>query len=274
MNAIRKAVRVDSKTGKMFLEQDTEHLQVVKDDFLYSIKQITPTSLRGVEMRQSIVDWEHILNLETQQQKLLQLHESLSKQLDSDALHHRPDSFNILFKGHLGTGRKTLIRSFASKFNYELLFVDLFDIVTRDKKEASTVIEEYFLKAKQIAPSILYIQHIQHIDDAKFYFYKIVNEVNKLSIRHKVIVIAELSSQEAVPEYFIGYKAFKEIIDFDHDLTEHELRNIFNSYCCRGYKNTFEEFYDLYRHKTIGQIIAELEERLLMSSDNLVNPAS
>jgi SpoVK/Ycf46/Vps4 family AAA+-type ATPase len=265
MNAIRRVLQIEAETGKILLKDEAADLRLVKEDFLVSLKNITPTSLRGVETRKVAVHWDEIVGLERQKDQLMTLHGFLSREFNHDAFHHRPNCLNLIFRGRPGSGKRTIVRAFASRFNYELLFVDVLDLYTLGEREVFNTIDEYFMKAKQVAPSMLYIRNLQYVNEMKLYIRKIINSIDHFSFRHKVIVVAEMDSTEKVPEYLVGYKAFNKIIDFDTEVTERELNLIFAKYRELGYKETLEHFLDTYKGKPIGQAVAEIQEHLLIN---------
>lgn len=266
MNAIRRHLTVDKTSGKMRLGKEPADMRLRPEDLLASIRAITPTSLRGVDQGPPPIDWDEVIGLSEQRRKLLDLQALLAKQVDTGKSHHRLPSLNVLFCGREGTGRKTLIRAFAAHINYELLFIDLLDILAAERSEVFYCIDAGFRRAKQVAPSILYIRNLQYVPDFDLYLRRTLNEANKLTARHKVILVAELTGADPDTSHMQGHKAFGDVFDFNSETLEADLRAVFDKYDLERQGEEFSQFRETFAGKTMGQVIADVEESLLKRS--------
>ncbi len=262
MNAIRDELKFDDKTGKVFLKTKPETIKLDQQDFLSAVKSITPTSLRGIDNNTSNANWGDLIGVNSQRREFTQLHQFILKNIDS-AINIRPEFYNMIFKGKIGSGRKTFIKSFASAFNYELLNIDLLNLSAKSQFEAFNDIEGVFVRAKQVAPAIIYILNTQHIS-GEILIQKILSEAAKLSLYNKILLILEIDSSSSKLEYITGHKAFNKELDFDTALTEHDLSPLYQKYNNIIFSQS--EFYAKCKGKSIGQIVSELNEQLLLSA--------
>lgn len=262
MNAIRAVLDTKDKTGKIFLKAEPKEIEVKQEHFFAAVKSITPTSLRGLENDWDVVQWEDIIGLISQSQELTRLHRFITKKVDSK-LNLRPGFFNMTFSGKKGSGRKTLIRSFASKFNYELLFLDLLKITAKPQLEAFLEIDNVFTKAKQVAPSIIYVLNSQ-IAESKLLLKKIINDSAKYNFHNKVLVIVEIDSDLSSIDYLKGHKAFNTDINFNTEIAKEDLTTIYNRYQYVLSSLSFDEFVSNYKNRPVGQIIIEFNDKLLL----------
>ena len=60
IRAIRRNMTVDT-TGKIKIEQTQQPINLKAEDFQQTLKEITPTSLRGVDMRRETIDWDDLI---------------------------------------------------------------------------------------------------------------------------------------------------------------------------------------------------------------------
>lgn len=258
MNTIREHLKIDEKTGKIFLKGKPTDIKLSERHFLSAIRNITPTSLRGIETIKSFVPWESIIGLNEQKKKLVDVNNFLHSNNPNLISNQRPSFLNIVFKGVIGSGRKTLINSFAYKYNYEILFLDVFSFSSNESWLSE--LEETFIKAKQIAPSIIYISNLQFLKNADLIIRKIQVEISKLSIRNKIILIAEIDTSKEIPTNLVQHKSFSFEITFEEILSNNFLSDIFNKYNRFGYRKSFDEFKIEFSQKSIGKIITELND--------------
>jgi hypothetical protein len=149
-----------------------------------------------------------------------------------------------------------------------LFNIDLLNIASKSQEEAFSYIEEIFTKAKQVAPSIIYLLNIQYISLKELVFRKIFMESLKYNIHNKVLLIIELENSIEIPQFLKGHKAFNNDIIFDSYVPENGLRQLFDEIEKKyGMILSFKEFSSTYKNKPIGQIIAEISDRVVLNSN-------
>lgn len=214
MNTIREHIAIENETGKIQLLKSKDEIKINKTAFSNAIKYIKPTSLRSSEQTSNIVLWSDLKAFDKLKSILINTHNEIERQYSQNELCNRKELANIVFIGKKGSGKRTLLNSFAKEFNYEVITIDVLDLFSLDLSEAGKEIENYFVKAKQISPSIINIRNAEKVNVNEFYLFKILNELEKLTNRNKIIAVIHLEIEEKLPKMLLGYKAFANIIDF------------------------------------------------------------
>lgn len=257
MSAIRKNLTFDDASGKIKLLTPIDSLRVDKSDFLNSLKIIKPTSLRGTDIVKSTRSWTEIWGLDEQKKELETLQRALENAATSDLTEQRLGLFNVVLCGKRGTGRRTIMDAFSSKFNYEMLHLDMLSLCALSPEESFRTIEDLFSKAKQIAPSVVMILNADRIQKESILFEILINEINKLGKRQRIIVTAKVEDIRALPPHFIGYKAFEKVIDFN--LTAQQVIMALKS------RLPTKEPIDIKDGVTIGQAITKYVETSVLN---------
>lgn len=225
MDAIRKNIEIESGTGKINLKVEKDLIKLFRENFLNAIKIIKPTSLRNVENSINIIAWDNLIAFEKLKQKILEVHTQCSNHYMLEKLSIRLENANLLFVGKKGSGKRTLINSFAKHYNYEVITIDILDLFSISLIDASKEIEDIFIKAKQISPSIVFVRNFEKIKDNSFFSLKIMNELEKLTNRNKIITIIQFENLENIPFEITGYKGFENVFDFA-ELVEYDKINL------------------------------------------------
>lgn len=254
MDSIRSSIEIENETGKINLISDKQVIKLSRNNFLNAIKSIKPTSLRNVENSTHTIAWNNLIAFDLIKEKMASVHEKLSKYYLFENMGSRLGDSNIIFVGKKGSGKRTLLNSFAKQYNYELLNIDILDLFSMPMFEASKEIENIFIKAKQISPSIIYVRNIEKIKDNQFYCLKIMNEFEKLNNRNKIITVIQFENTTNIPADIRGYKGFNMQIDFDMLVDYDKVREYANSQIGAKTDEAFEKM-------PIGQYFSLLKEQ-------------
>ncbi len=225
MDTIRKNIEIENATGKINLKSEKELIKLSRENFLNAIKIIKPTSLRNTDNSVNIIAWDKLIAFEQLKQKIFDVHTQCTEHYMLENLSIRLEKSNLLFVGKKGSGKRTLINSFSKQFNYEIITIDILDLFSISLVDSSKEIEDIFIKAKQISPSIIYVKNIEKIKDNSFFALKIMNELEKLTNRNKIITIIQFENLENIPNEIKGYKGFENVFDFA-ELVEYDKINL------------------------------------------------
>lgn len=229
MDSIRNSIEIEQQTGKINILNDIEAIKLSRHNFLNAIKYIKPTSLRSVELSSQNIEWDNLIAFDLIKEKMTSLHEQLSIHYLTDNQCGRLSRANIVFIGAKGSGKRTLLNSFAKQYNYEQLTIDILDLFSLSLSDASKEIEDIFIKAKQISPSIIYVKNIDKIETADFYCLKIVNELEKLNNRNRIIAITQFEDEQKIPTCIKGYKGFNLYINFEELIDQNIVAEYFKN---------------------------------------------
>lgn len=140
-----------------------EKMEVRKEDFLNAIREIEPSSLREILVEIPKVTWEDVGGLEDIKEKL---HDAVDRPISD------PQSFidkgisppkGILLYGPPGTGKTLLAKAVANESNANFISIKGPEILSKWLGESEKAIREVFKKAKQAAPTVVFLDEIDAI---------------------------------------------------------------------------------------------------------------
>ncbi|MGF3554928.1 MAG: CDC48 family AAA ATPase [Thermoplasmatota archaeon] len=162
MNALRRYLpEIDLE--KPIPVELLEKMEVTMEDFKNAHRGIEPSAMREFLIEIPKVSWEDIGGLEEAKQ---QLQEAVEWPLT------KPDVFKrmginpprgILLYGPPGTGKTLLAKAVASESNANFISIKGPEVMSKWVGESEKAVRELFKKAKQVAPSIVFLDEIDSI---------------------------------------------------------------------------------------------------------------
>ncbi|MCM1515561.1 MAG: AAA family ATPase [Paraprevotella sp.] len=255
MNAIRKHITVDDNTGKMSLNIPSASIRLANEDFHAALKVITPTSLRGIDVNKPTIKWDELIGIDDAKSDIEELYCKICKQINGNAISQRPSLLNIIIEGKKGAGKRTFIYAFARQYNYEVLELDFWDLVSENLFDAYAKINEVIAKAKQISPTVLYVTNADKVNDTERFLLKMTNELYRLNKYTNIMAVLSVEDNEKLPNAIKGYKGFNTVINIDQS-KENIEKNILSEYGDKAlaYLDNSVE--------SIGQAIAVIQEQI------------
>ncbi|MCD6171900.1 MAG: CDC48 family AAA ATPase [Thermoplasmata archaeon] len=162
MNALRRYLP-EIDLDKPIPTEILEKMEVTMKDFTNALKMIEPSALREVLVEIPQVKWDDIGGLEEAKQRLKEAVEWPLK---------NPDVFKrigirapkgILLYGPPGTGKTLLAKAVATESQANFLSIKGPEIFSKWVGESEKAIREIFKKAKQAAPSVIFLDEIDAI---------------------------------------------------------------------------------------------------------------
>ncbi|MDO5419828.1 MAG: AAA family ATPase [Bacteroides sp.] len=255
MNAIRKHITVDDNTGKISLNTPSDTIRLANEDFNAALKVITPTSLRGIDINKPTIKWDELIGVDDAKSNIEELYSKICRQLSGNIISQRPSYLNIIIEGKKGAGKRTFIYAFARQYNYEVLELDFWDLVSENFFDAYAKINEVIAKAKQISPTVLYVTNADKVNDAERFLLKMINELYRLNKYTNIMAVLSVEDNEKLPKTIKGYKGFSTIINIDQ--SKENIENIILS--------KYGEKVLVYLNDSvgsIGQAIAIIQEQI------------
>jgi transitional endoplasmic reticulum ATPase len=165
MNALRRLIQV----GKIDFEAEhipkevLEELKVTKRDFYEALKMIEPSALREVMLEVPNVRWEDIGGLEEVKEILREAVEWPLKYPEAfEALGITPPK-GVLLYGPPGTGKTLLAKAVATESEANFIGIRGPEVLSKWVGESEKRIREIFRKARQAAPTVIFIDEIDAI---------------------------------------------------------------------------------------------------------------
>ncbi len=140
-----------------------EKMQVNKEDFMSALKEIEPSSLREVTIEVPNVSWDDIGDLEDAKKELKEAVELPVKNPEVfERMGLRPPR-GILFFGPPGTGKTLLAKAVATESQSNFISIKGPEVMSKWVGESEKAVREIFKKAKQSAPTIVFLDELDSI---------------------------------------------------------------------------------------------------------------
>jgi transitional endoplasmic reticulum ATPase len=140
-----------------------EKMEVRMDDFKEALKGIEPSALREVSVEIPTVTWEDIGGLSKAKELLRETIEWPLKNPEAfERLGIQPPR-GILLYGPPGTGKTLIAKAVANESNANFLSIKGPEIFSKWVGESEKAVREIFKKAKQAAPSIVFLDELDAI---------------------------------------------------------------------------------------------------------------
>ncbi len=163
MKALRRVLpRIDLE--KEEIPPDVlEDLVVRKEDFEEALKEVKPSALREVFIEVPNVHWEDVGGLEEVKRLLKEAVEIPLKHPESySSMGIRPPK-GVLLYGPPGTGKTLLAKAVATESEANFISIKGPEILSKWVGESERAIREIFQKARQSAPTVVFIDEIDAI---------------------------------------------------------------------------------------------------------------
>ncbi len=163
MSALRKILpKIDFELSDIPYETLLK-LEVTMDNFFEAMKEIEPSAIREVFVEVPDVKWSDVGGLENIKQELKEAVEWPLKYPDVFKKAGTTPSKGILMYGKPGTGKTLLAKAVANESGVNFISIKGPQLISRYVGESERGIRETFKKAKQAAPTILFLDEIDSL---------------------------------------------------------------------------------------------------------------
>ncbi|WP_048053493.1 CDC48 family AAA ATPase [Pyrococcus horikoshii] len=165
MAALRRLI----KEGKIDFEAETiprevlDELKVTRKDFYEALKMVEPSALREVLIEVPNVHWDDIGGLEEVKQELREAVEWPLKYPEAFRAYGITPPKGVLLYGPPGTGKTLLAKAVATESEANFIAVRGPEVLSKWVGESEKNIREIFRKARQAAPTVIFIDEIDAI---------------------------------------------------------------------------------------------------------------
>jgi len=164
MRALRRFIAIHKIDLNRTIPIDLLHsLQVTMEDFTFSLREVEPSALREVLIDTPDVEWEQIGGLDDIKKRLRQAVEWPVNHPESFRnLGIRPPR-GILLYGPPGTGKTLLAMAVSSQAGANFISIKGPEVISKWVGDSEKAIRDIFKKARQAAPSIVFLDEIDAI---------------------------------------------------------------------------------------------------------------
>ncbi len=163
MNALRRVLPDIDLQEQRIAPEILDKLFVTSNDFIDSMKSISPSALREVFIEVPNVHWEDIGGLQELKESLKEVVEWPLSNISSFQRIGIQPSKGILLFGPPGTGKTLLTKAVATESKANFISVKGSEILSKWFGESERKIAEIFKKAKQASPCIIFFDEVDAI---------------------------------------------------------------------------------------------------------------
>ncbi len=140
-----------------------EKIVVKREDFMNALKEISPSALREVYIERPNVKWTDIGGLDEVKKELKESIELPLKNPEKFEMFGIRPPKGVLLYGPPGTGKTLLAKAVANESDANFIAINGPEILSKWVGESEKAIREIFRKARQAAPTIIFIDEIDAI---------------------------------------------------------------------------------------------------------------
>ncbi|MEM4295745.1 MAG: CDC48 family AAA ATPase [Candidatus Anstonellales archaeon] len=163
LKALRRILPEIDLSQEVIPKEILDKLEITMDDFISSIREITPSALREVYIERPNIKWTDIGGLEDVKRDIK---EAVELPLKNPELFEKVGIRSvkgILLYGPPGTGKTLLAKAVANESEANFIAINGPEILSKWYGESERALREIFRKARQAAPCIIFIDEIDSI---------------------------------------------------------------------------------------------------------------
>ena len=160
MNALRRVLPDINLEEPTIPKEILNRLVVKKDDFEAALREVEPSAMREILVEVPDISWEDIGGLEDVKQLLVEAVEWPLKNAESFRRLGQDAPKGVLLYGPPGTGKTMLAKAVANESEANFITAKGSSLLSKWYGESEKKIEEIFRKARQVAPSIIFLDEL------------------------------------------------------------------------------------------------------------------
>ncbi len=224
MRAIRRVLPEIDLEVESIPAETLNKIEVNNDDFLEALREMEPSAMREVMVESPNVHWDDIGGLSDVKQQLV---ESVEWPLTYAKLFTHMDAKapkGILLYGPPGTGKTMLAKAVATESQANFISIKGPEFLSKWVGESEKAVRETFRKARQAAPSVIFLDEIDSIAPARGgstsdshvterVISQILTELDGLESLNSVIVIAATNRPDIIDSALLRPGRFDRLIE-------------------------------------------------------------
>jgi transitional endoplasmic reticulum ATPase len=223
MNALRRILPQIDLDEPTIPKEILDRLIVQRDDFESALREIQPSAMREILVEVPNVNWEDIGGLESVKQLLVEAVEWPLRNAESFRRLSIEAPKGILLYGPPGTGKTMLAKAVANESEANFITVKGSALLSKWYGESEKRVEEIFRKARQVAPSIIFLDELDalvpvrggaagepHVTER--IVNQLLNEMDGLEELRGVVVIGATNRPDIIDPALLRPGRFDELI--------------------------------------------------------------
>ncbi len=199
-----------------------ESMQVTGGDFEEALKEVEPSAMREVMVEIPRIKWDDVGGLDEVKQEIKEAVEwPLNYPAKFEKMSIRPPK-GILLYGPPGTGKTLLAKAVANESSANFISVRGPQLLSKWVGESEKAIREIFKKARQVAPSIIFLDELDAIAPVRGTEFgsktservinQLLTELDGIEVLKNVVVIAATNRPEIIDPALIRSGRFDRLV--------------------------------------------------------------
>ena len=223
MNALRRILPEIDLDEPTIPKEILDRLIVQKENFEAALREVQPSAMREILVEVPNVNWEDIGGLEDVKQLLVEAVEWPLRNADSFVRLGIDAPKGILLYGPPGTGKTMLAKAVANESEANFISIKGSALLSKWYGESEKRVEEIFRKARQVAPSIIFLDELDalvplrggaagepHVTER--IVNQLLSELDGLEELHGVVVIGATNRPDIIDPALLRPGRFDELI--------------------------------------------------------------
>ena len=199
-----------------------EHVTITQDDLLNALKVVSPSAMREVLIETPNVSWEDVGGLDDVKQELIEAVDwPLRNKEHFKRMGVKPPR-GVLIYGPPGTGKTLMAKAVAKESEANFIAVKGPEVLSKWVGESEKAVREIFTKARQVSPTIIFIDEIDAMDPnrsssednktAERVVNQLLTEMDGLQELNDVVVIAATNRPDVMDTALLRPGRFDRIV--------------------------------------------------------------
>ncbi len=199
-----------------------ESMRVTGNDFEEALKEVEPSAMREVMVEIPRVNWDDVGGLDEAKQEIKEAVEWPLKSPEKfDKMGIKPPK-GILLYGPPGTGKTLLAKAVANESSANFISVRGPELLSKWVGESEKAVREIFKKARQVAPSIIFLDELDAIAPIRGTEFgskaservinQLLTELDGIEVLKNVVVIAATNRPEIIDPALLRSGRFDRLV--------------------------------------------------------------
>lgn len=214
--------KINKETSGELSKEIMDALVITKQDFLDALNVVEPSAIREIMVQIPNTKWDAVGGLESVKQELKEMiewpmkHKALFEKVGITAPR------GVLLYGPPGTGKTLLAKAIATETNANFISIKGPEIFNKWVGESERKIRDIFKKARQLAPSIVFIDEIDSItsgrtgletnDSKNNVIAQLLTEIDGVSNLKDIIIIGATNRPDLIDPAFLRPGRFEKLL--------------------------------------------------------------
>jgi transitional endoplasmic reticulum ATPase len=204
---------------KKIPEHALEDMTVTDEDFREALKEMEPSAMREVLIEVPRVEWDDVGGLGDVKREVREVVELPLKYPEKfKRMGIRPPK-GVLLLGPPGTGKTLIAKAVASETDANFIPVDGPQLLSKWVGESEKAVREIFKKARQVSPSIIFLDELDAIasarglrEGAEMVVNQLLAELDGITHRNDVVVIGATNRPDMIDHALIRHGRFDRLV--------------------------------------------------------------